>query len=417
MIQSQSYSRWVRYLPALGAAILCTLIGVGIFRAFTRGANDFAVFYEAWKLVLQGRGLEIYRVSPDRFLYAPGFAWLLAPLALLSKNTALAVWCVGKTAILMVMIWALGLHLNRKSGMHALGLGAWGVILVARPFLIDLEYGQVNLIILGACFWGLLGHFKKEDSVLEDAIRWMFLTFAAIAKLFPLPLLLMPWLITSGIPNRRLRIERISTLIGVLIILLIPATSVGFSGAFQLVLGWREAVLAKGLPLESHNQSFIALLYHYLSGHPTHILSEGGKALFLGPEILTENTILWVSLFWSCFTLGVSLGWIVAGSRHHYLKWIAIMIGLLIIPSHLVWKPYFVMSIPLAILLLHWVIEQKKRVYFFITFILFFLINFTGFDFVGHQWGSYFEAASILLVTHLTLLFWVGQISPQKKIA
>ena len=49
------------------------------------GGHDFAVFYEAWNLVAHGRGTEIYTTSPDRFLYAPGFA----PPRVLSLATVL----------------------------------------------------------------------------------------------------------------------------------------------------------------------------------------------------------------------------------------------------------------------------------------------------------------------------------------
>ena len=70
-----------------------------LFSKIEHGAPDFTVFYTAWHLVLEGRGAEIYRESPDRFLYAPGFAWLLSPLAWLPRSAALAIWCFAKAAV------------------------------------------------------------------------------------------------------------------------------------------------------------------------------------------------------------------------------------------------------------------------------------------------------------------------------
>ena len=292
------------------------LICLGTWRALSRGANDFRVFYEAWYLVLSGRGTEVYQVSPDRFLYAPGFAFLLSPLALFSLKGALVIWCLAKALAIGLIIKLMSERREGQNYLWSIGLSAWGVIWVARPVLIDMEYGQVNLLILGACIWGLLGHFDRKSSGWMDALRWCLLTFSAIAKLFPLPLLLVPWAITKGISPKKLRIERYITFFGALLILLVPVFCVGWDGAFNLLLHWREAVLARGLPLESHNQSFSAFLYHYLSGQPTHVLSEGAQPVFFGTNWLSSNQIISLSLFWTSLMFGMISGWIISGSNH-----------------------------------------------------------------------------------------------------
>src|SRR5688572_26271382 len=89
--------------PALAFLLLSAvgfLVALGTWWAFQRGGHDFNVFYHAWKLVLSGQGQIIYQESPDRFLYAPGFAWLFAPLAWLPRDLALALWCFGKAAVI-----------------------------------------------------------------------------------------------------------------------------------------------------------------------------------------------------------------------------------------------------------------------------------------------------------------------------
>ncbi len=398
-----------KIVSILGILAVVLLVSVGTFRALTRGGNDFAVFYEAWRLVNTGRGADIYQVSPDRFLYAPGFAWILSPWGLLSKSAALATWCLAKAFLIGFLIQKLSascqMSKNGKIGQSSLGVGlsAWGVVLIARPLLIDLEYGQVNLFILGACVWGLLGHFEKEPS-LVDFPRWLLLTFAAIAKLFPLPLLLVPWCVKSGISSRKIKVERCAIIVGVLFTLLVPVITQGWSGTFHLLLDWRDAVLARGLPLESHNQSFIALLHRYLSGIPTHVIAEGAPPVLLGWKWLSSEKIRLLSLFWTMGTFGVILGWIVSGSLYSPFKWIAVLIGLLIVPSHLVWKPYFVMSMPLAIWVIHQALEKKRISLLLGILVLFTVINLTGFDFVGHQWGAHFESASLLLMAHLAMI-------------
>ena len=162
--------------------------------------------------------------------------------------------------------------------------------------------------------------------------------------------------------------------------------------------------------MESHNQSFTALLYHYLSGNPTRVLSEGSTPLLLGLPWLSAAQIGLLSFFWTFTTLGITVGWIISGDNHPPSKWIPIVIGLLIVPSHLIWKPYFVMSLPLAVLLIHQGVENWKRdknqsrLAAVTLLILFLGINLTGFDFVGHQWAAHFEAASLLLIVHLIMI-------------
>jgi hypothetical protein len=292
---------------------------------------------------------------------------------------------------------------GRQVGLIA---AVFGVVFVTRPLLIDFEYGQVNLFILGACVWALLGH-DEEQNCGPAFFQWMTLAFVAVTKIFPLPLLLVPFLVTSGFSRKKLYSERAGIVVGCAIATFLPLFTVGWSGMMRLIKSWGEALLARGLPMESHNQSFTALLYHYLSGNPTQILSEGAQPLVLGSPFLSAETITLVSLFWTLASMGFTLGWIVTSRSHPRMKWIAVLIGLLIIPSHLVWKPYFVMSLPLAVLLFQQVFKRTQVSTILITLALFGGINLTGFDFIGHHWAAHFEAASILLVMHVLLMGFV----------
>ncbi|MEO5968783.1 MAG: hypothetical protein ABIQ95_02550, partial [Bdellovibrionia bacterium] len=135
---------------------------------------------------------------------------------------------------------------------------------------------------------------------------------------------------------------------------------------------------------------------------------EGATPLFLGWASLSTSQIGLLSLFWTTLMLGFGLGWICAGSKHESLKWSAIAIGLLIVPSHLVWKPYFVMSIPLAILFIHQVYKKNNWISNLGAVAIFMGINLMGFDFVGHNWAAHIEAGSVLLFMHLILIFLVA---------
>ena len=418
-----------------GLACLVTTVGIGTFHAFTRGGNDFSVFYQAWHLVSQGQGHDIYRLSPDRFLYSPGFAWIFSPLGLLPRNVALGFWCLLKIFLLFFSIKKLTDALNQdpQPGQNLVqnqnfwltyGISFWSASLVIRPLLIDFEYGQVNLLILASCLWGLFGHFEKESPYGLDVIRWIVLTGIAIAKLITLPLLLVPFIATrywqsqAKIAPQKLNAEKLGIFLGIFISFAFPLINQGFDGTWFLLTQWAEALFSRGLPLESHNQSFVALLYHYLSGQPTHVIAEGSGSILFGGSYLSSREIGFYSLFWSFCAMGFMLGWILCASSHPRLKWVAVLIGLLIVPSHLIWKPYFVMSLPLAVLLFHQNLKtphlrpglaQWQKFLYQVTpraiLLIFFLgLNFTGFDFVGHSLAAYLEAASLFLLIHLFMI-------------
>jgi hypothetical protein len=395
-----------------GAIAVGIVVAFGVFHAFSRGANDFSVFFEAWRLVLSGRGAEIYKVSPDRYLYGPGFAWLLAVFAGLPKNVALVMWCAAKISVIgfiahQMSSWISNESSNPPDSSLSLGLSLWGIAWVARPVLLDFSYGQVNLFILGACIWALLGHFNSSRSRFGDVLSWGVLTSIALSKLFPLPLLGVPWLVAQGIKKEKLKSEKVGIILGVMIALVPPILSLGWRGVGQLLVDWRNALISKGLPLESHNQSFVAFLHHYLSGQPTRIQSEGPAPLSLGWSVLSMDQIGLLSLFWTFSTLGIALAWIGSGNRHKSLEWSVVAVALLIVPSHLIWKPYFVLTIPLAVLFLYQVYKKGDWISYLTAIGIFIGINLTGFDFVGHWWSAHFEASSIILFMHVILIFLV----------
>jgi hypothetical protein len=281
--------------------------------------------------------------------------------------------------------------------------------LASRPLLIDFEYGQVNVFILAFSVWGLSTHLDSKCSRLSVSLSWFLLSWIALAKIFPLPLLLVPFALSVGGAREKVNLERLSVLVAVIFSLIAPCISLGWAKTARLFFDWRDALVARGFPMESHNQSFLALIQHFLSGQPTKVLSEGGHSLFFGGAWLSSHQILYVSLFWVLITFGLILACVMRGPKANSAKWAVILVGLLIIPSHLVWKPYFVMSLPLIVFALSRVVVQKSRAWNSVLFVvLFFGMNLTTFDVWGHKWGPFLEALSTLLIVHLSLLAWVA---------
>jgi hypothetical protein len=404
-------------LAYFGMFVASVLVFFGVYRAFTRGASDFNVFYGSWNLVLQGRFDQIYRITSDRYLYSPSFAWLLSPFAFFSHHWSLAIWCGLKVLTLIFIFRKFQSYLSSDKSLAVFAMVSASVLLVIRPVLIDLEYGQVNLFILGACFWALTGHFEKKCSYFLDGIRWAGLSFVAIAKLFPLPLLLVPFFVTQGVPSKKLKAERMGVLFSSLVIGTLPLVVLGWKSGIALYLDWQKALIDRGFPTESHNQSFTAFLYRYLSGEPTWVRSEGMQPLYLGIKWLSQETIRLLSLSWLFVFMGWFCGLIISGpKKNQFLAWTSLLIGMSVVPSHLVWKPYFVMSLPLAMLLFWSSVLSKNKIDLLLISIVFFGMNLSGFDFIGHHWASYLESASILLLIHLILLVRVRELMLSQKI-
>ncbi|MBC7690354.1 MAG: DUF2029 domain-containing protein [Methylotenera sp.] len=397
-------------IAAVLSAVL--LVFVGIFWAFQRGSPDFSVFYEAWRLVLSGHGPAIFGGTPDRYLYAPGFAWILSPLGFFSRPVALALWCLAKATGLALVIRYL--HRSFFSTV-SLAAGCLALLFIARPLLIDFQYGQVNLFILCACLWALLNHFDSRASRAHSFLAWLVLGVAAVVKIFPIPLVVVPWFLATGLDAKKLRSEKMGVIAGVLLVTLIPLLSVNFDSFLELYSHWKSALLSRGFPLESHNQSFAALVHHYTSGEDTHVIFLGSKWIPLGSNVMSEATRTLLNFSWTLCWLGVLAAWIVNGARVAAdgvvagsairLKWLAVSVALLIVPSHLVWKPYFIFSYPLIVcLLIH---ARRSRAAWVLLGVFFFLMNLTSFDFLGGWWSARFEAASVFLIAHLIALLHV----------
>jgi hypothetical protein len=387
-----------------GVWFLGALFAVGTYWSYTRGGIDFAVFYHAWRLVLEGHGVDIYTNSPDRYLYAPGFAWLLAPLGLLPQDGALALWCLLKAFALGAVVRFYAKYYSVKNSLpfaSAVGIAAWAVWVMARPLLIDVQYGQINVLILAVSVWAISEHFNvREGKAWKQALSWFLLGILAMSKLFPGPLLIIPWARRENVSADRIQREKIASVLGALVTLVVPVISLGFHGALQMIFAWKAALLEKGLPYESHNQSFVAALHHYFTTDPTHIISHGSQWVVLGSELLSLEVISMFSMAWTLISLGFLFAWLLKGPVRDPFRWAAVAIGLLFIPSHLIWKPYFVFGIPAAMVL-------AFSSQFWLLGVVFVLVNLTSFDVVGGFWSGHLEAASLFLWAHLLLIFWL----------
>ena len=384
--------------------LILLLTTIGTFWAFQRGGFDFSVYFEAWRLVLAGKGLVIYRHSPDRFLYAPGFAWILAPFAFLPKEWALVLWCLIKAGALGALVCFTQHYLNKKNRWIA----SLSLLFIARPLLIDFQYGQINILILVFSCCALLSYFDLKIRLHWVCLFWFLLGLFSTFKLYTLPLLMTPWVCTRARSGK----VKAALILGVSLSLLSPLFSVSLTDFLSLYFQWFQSLVSRGFPLETHNQSIAALVFRTLSGEPVHAVLRGPEFFPIGEALLSHQILKDLSFAWVFISSGVFLSWVFYASRENVLRWVAVTVGFLLLPLHLVWKPYFVLTYPLAVAALNqifsrWKGKRKWRgisIRVGLTVFAFFLINCSGFDFLGYSVASFFEAFSALMVGHLILM-------------
>lgn len=381
----------------LGWGIAILVIALGNFWAFQRGGNDFKVFYSAAEILLSGRVHVVYLATPDRFLYAPGFAFWMIPFAIFPFLIALALWCALKTWLLVKTLRA-----------TETSMAPWAVVILAKPILIDFQYGQINLVLICLAYLALKNHYDG----LRRRAYWFFLGALSLSKLILFPLALVPLFGLKGI--RKVRFADIHLYAfwgGVLITALLPLSIVlagkPLSQVIEMYWFWHGSLIDRGIPLESHNQSFLAFLFHVLSGVPTHVVSlhearDYGLGLKIPASYFSMAAAVWAIL------VAVALVKTLWRSSGKPIE-IGLILSLVILPSHLVWKPYFVFGIPLVVSLLDWVrwdqVSWKKPGVILGTLVFVALLNnATGFDVIGYEWAAKLEAWSVLLWAHLLII-------------
>jgi hypothetical protein len=175
-------------------------------------------------------------------------------------------------------------------------------------------------------------------------------------------------------------------------------------GAWALLGGWREALASKGIPLDSHNQSFIAFLHHFFSGETTPVIMLGRAPLYLGWDLFSLLEIKLLGAAYSLFSLSLILAWMLHGRQRDALTWVCVLTALLITPGHLVWKTYFIFMLPLVVV----IFTDLKKNYSWgraaIVFVFFVMLNFSGYDFIGEKAAAVIESAAVFLWIHWALI-------------
>jgi hypothetical protein len=221
------------------SALLALGLALGtVKKARSLGSPDFKVFYTAARHALADPE-NIYRLSPDRYLYPPSTALVLTPFAF-TDHYAFHQWAWH--ALLAALVFALA----------ALGGPALAAMAVLTRYLaITFSYGQINLVVIALL--ALTGYLAKRRSPRASAASGAIWALVTSLKIYPV--VLAPFFFPRG---RRLAWAG-AALAGAFLLLL-PFVAFGPSLGAELYRELFEALRAKGLPTHSHNQSIAALL-------------------------------------------------------------------------------------------------------------------------------------------------------------
>lgn len=297
--------------------ILAAVLALGLALATAKKARslespDFKVFYTAARHVFTDPE-NIYRVSPDRYLYPPSTAVLLTPFAF-SDDFRLHQW--SWHGLLALLLFCL-------SSISGAALAAMAVL--TRYLAITFNYGQINLVVLGLL--ALAGREGLRGRWANGGAAW---AIASGLKVYPLalgPLFL---------PRARWGAYA-AALLAFLLLAALPFLAFGPSLGGQLYSEFLGALESKGLPLHSHNQSIAAFLQRVFTSQEFYLHAVGPMrwgVLELDPNMLR-------GVAWLIGGLLVALSWLRAWRRgHDPASCLSAGAFSILFLSHIVWKDY-----------------------------------------------------------------------------
>src|SRR3989344_1152755 len=127
------------------------------------GAWDFQTYHHSARLVLEGRGADLYTdyIPPNRYIYAPGLAWWISLIGLFPMRAAFSLRTLAQvTAVFLVAgVWAK----RMKESAPERWMLAWlAPVLLARPILYIFVYGTIDFFVFVFSFLALMSRIDAE---------------------------------------------------------------------------------------------------------------------------------------------------------------------------------------------------------------------------------------------------------------
>ncbi len=357
---TDSTRRWLAW-----GIVALYLVGLAIASAL-RYQGDFAIYYRAGKRFLAGA--DLYPSSDgSKFLYAPVFGMLFAPLALLPRPAAQFVFFIPNGLALIAFICASYRMLFGAEKQITAALILWPTLFCVRFINNNVEHGQLDIIVLALVVWSIVmaqnGAWKTAGALAG---------FALMTK--PLALGALLYLLAT-----RKYVALVYTFVFVALLLALPIPFTGVDRAVALNLGYAHAVASMGSSYRQTtiNQSVSAVVFRILS-------AEG-----VFKETL-EPVARWAGYFYFAISVIGLLLWLRhtwnegAPSPQHRLA-VGGLFALIPSLSAIAWKHYFVaLLVPymalVALLGQAASLKRPARTVVWMLVSLSVLLNFTGGD-------------------------------------
>jgi len=357
------------------AAVLALCIALGTLKkAKSLGSPDFKVFYTAAQHARKSPE-NIYRLSPDRYLYPPSTAILLSPFAF-TDSYAIHQW--SWHGFLAITLFAL-------ASLSGAALAA--MVLLVRYLAITFSYGQINLVLIGLLAY--IGWLARRDKWALSGALW---ALATSLKVYPV--VLAPFFV----PRVRWGAFLGASVLG-LGLVLSPFLFFGFSLGTDLYEEFFQALQSKGLPLHSHNQSIAAFLLRVFTDQEFYLHAVGPSRW----GVLTISPAILGALAWGIGGSLVSLSWWRAWRRglSSEVALSAAAFSILFL-SHIVWKDYLLfLFFPLREIFAR--LSRRQCWLFGGAFLA--MVTFSSPDIVGHPISTRLDAACIHLWA-AALVWW-----------
>jgi len=355
------------------AAILCAALALGAVFLGPRATREMPDLEVYWSAAGRAAAAEpIYR-SEDRhyqFKYFPAFAILARPLASLSLDNAKRAWLwISASALALFLTLSVALLPDARKPRWLLMFLT--VIVMAKFFAHELVLGQVN-ILFGAAIVGAVTLMRAG----REAPAGALVAAAIIVK--PYAVIFLPWL------GARRRIASIAmAAVGILVVLLLPIPSYGWTGSVALYQDWWRTVTTSTAP-------------NLLNRDNVSLASVWAKWIGVGPsaELLAIVTSLAL----------VAMAAIVIARRAHVGFPEALEAGLLLTLLPLLspqgWDYVFLLSTPAVVLLLNYE-GALPRTWRVATIAALAAIAFSLYDVMGKRAYARFMAFAGISVCYL----------------
>ncbi len=114
-------------------------------------AADLRIYRGAIESMLQGHGLYDYAMplttGPSPFLYPPFAALIMLPTQALPLGSVVTGWYMIQVALTTILVWLMVRDAGWK-GRPSVPVGAWALVVVSAPVMLNINLGQISLPIM-----------------------------------------------------------------------------------------------------------------------------------------------------------------------------------------------------------------------------------------------------------------------------